>query len=112
MTDDNTGASCPQDDEIESVEAELKAAQRKVIPGYARRVIDIIAGLGIAAIAAAWLATPAQADPDDGGVGSGPSKVHFCPDTGQMVSWLAPCPSLITGPYLPGGLVPNSGGDR
>lgn len=69
----------------------------------------LLAAIGIAAVLAA---APAQADPDDGGVGSGPSKVHYCPDTGQMVSWLAPCPSLITGPYLPGGLVPNGGSDR
>lgn len=31
-----------------------------------------------------------------------PSKVYYCPDTGQMVPWLAPCPALVVGPRMPG----------
>lgn len=34
-------------------------------------------------------------------------KVTFCPDTGSYVSVMSPCPSLITGPYAPGGLEPD-----
>ncbi|BBX13762.1 MAG: hypothetical protein WBH51_21935 [Mycolicibacter algericus] len=35
------------------------------------------------------------------------STVYYCPDTGQVVGAFAPCPSLRTGPYRPGGLQPG-----
>lgn len=38
-----------------------------------------------------------------------PSKVYYCPDNGRMVPWLGACPSLVVGPYAPGGLQPNGG---
>jgi hypothetical protein len=65
-------------------------------------------------LAALVCAAPAAADPGpDCGLSDQrlcePSQVHYCPDTGQMVPWLAPCPSLSIGPYLPGGLTPNGG---
>lgn len=70
----------------------------------------------LAGIAAAALlgAAPASADPSsDCGLSDprlcDPSRVYYCPDTGSMVTWLAPCPSLSTGPYSPGGLTPNGG---
>lgn len=31
-----------------------------------------------------------------------PSKVYSCPSSGQMVTWLAPCPEYSTGPRWPG----------
>lgn len=31
-----------------------------------------------------------------------PSKVYYCPSTGQMVTWLAPCPEYGTGPHQSG----------
>lgn len=37
------------------------------------------------------------------------SDVHYCPDTGDMVGAFGACPSLVTGPYAPGGLRPNEG---
>lgn len=37
------------------------------------------------------------------------SDVYYCPDTGAVASAFAPCPSLVTGPYRPGGLRPNEG---
>jgi hypothetical protein len=33
---------------------------------------------------------------------------QYCPDTGRFIVGYAPCPVLITGPYLPGGLRPGS----
>ncbi|GFG68356.1 hypothetical protein MSEN_00760 [Mycolicibacter senuensis] len=35
------------------------------------------------------------------------SDVYYCPDTGQLVGAFAPSPSLLTGPYRPGGLQPG-----
>ncbi len=32
---------------------------------------------------------------------------QYCPDTGKFVVGYAPCPSLVVGPYAPGGLQPN-----
>lgn len=37
------------------------------------------------------------------------SDVYFCPDTGSVVGAFGACPSLVTGPYAPGGLRPNEG---
>lgn len=31
-----------------------------------------------------------------------PSKVYYCPSTGGMVTWLAPCPEYVTGPHQSG----------
>lgn len=35
--------------------------------------------------------------------------VYYCPDTGAVVGAFGACPSLVTGPYAPGGLQPNEG---
>ncbi|BBX21432.1 hypothetical protein MTER_08430 [Mycolicibacter terrae] len=35
--------------------------------------------------------------------------VYYCPDTGEVVGAFGACPSLVTGPYAPGGLQPNEG---
>jgi hypothetical protein len=65
------------------------------------------------AAAALLSAAPVSADPASCGFSDprlcDPSKVYYCPDTGQMATWLAPCPSLIQGPYLPGGRTPDGG---
>ncbi|MEB3034067.1 hypothetical protein [[Mycobacterium] nativiensis] len=37
------------------------------------------------------------------------SDVYYCPDTGRVVGPFGACPSLVTGPYAPGGLRPNQG---
>lgn len=37
------------------------------------------------------------------------SDVYYCPDTGKVVGAFGACPSLVTGPYAPGGLRPNRG---
>jgi hypothetical protein len=63
---------------------------------------------GILAAAALLAAAPAGADPADCGFRDpllcAPGQVRYCPDTRQMVGFLDPCASLITGPYSPGGL--------
>lgn len=69
---------------------------------------------GVMAAAAVFSAAPAGADPGSGCGYSdprlcNPSKVYFCPDTGQFGSWLAYCPSIVQGPYLPGGRTPDGG---
>jgi hypothetical protein len=38
-----------------------------------------------------------------------PSRMYFCPDSQQWVSWLQYCASLSQGPYLPGGRTPDGG---
>ncbi len=38
-------------------------------------------------------------------------KPQYCPDTGGFVVGFESCPSLLTGPYAPGGLEPNEGED-
>lgn len=35
--------------------------------------------------------------------------VYFCSDTGAVMGAFGACPSLVTGPYAPGGLRPNEG---
>lgn len=62
--------------------------------------------------AALGMAAPAGADPADcydqrlcGDLGD----VYYCPDTGAVVGAFGACPSLVTGPYAPGGLGPNEG---
>jgi hypothetical protein len=59
-------------------------------------------------------AAPASADPGSDCGFHDPrlcdlSKTYFCPDTGTYVPALAPCPSLVVGPYSPGGRTPNGG---
>jgi hypothetical protein len=67
------------------------------------------------AAAAVLSAAPASADPSAGCSGlndprlCNPSKVYYCPDTGQFGSWLSYCPSLVQGPYEPGGRTPEGG---
>lgn len=66
----------------------------------------------VAAAALLASAPPASADPTDcfdPRLCSDPGQVYYCPDTGQFGSIYAPCPSLVTGPYQPGGLTPNEG---
>ncbi|OBK83761.1 hypothetical protein [Mycolicibacter sinensis] len=61
-------------------------------------------GLGVAA--------PAHADPAgcfDQRLCGDLSDVYYCPDTGAVVGAFGACPSLVTGPYAPGGLRPNQG---
>jgi len=57
-------------------------------------------------------AATAQADPalcHDQRLCRDLSKVYYCPGTGAVVGPFASCPSLVTGPYAPGGLRPNTG---
>lgn len=59
-----------------------------------------------------WLAWPADADPYgpkcfDQRLCGDLGNVHYCPSTGGMVGPFTSCPSLVTGPYAPGGLQPN-----
>ncbi|MEB3019787.1 hypothetical protein [[Mycobacterium] crassicus] len=75
-------------------------------PGILFGIAALVASLGIG------LAASAGADPADcfdqrlcGDL----SDVYYCPDTGKVVGAFAPCPSLVTGPYAPGGLRPNQG---
>lgn len=69
----------------------------------------LLAGLVAAAL---FGAAPASADPDCGFHDPrlcDPSKMYFCPDSGQFVTWLQYCPALVLGPRLPGS--PPEGGD-
>lgn len=69
--------------------------------------------LGICLPAAGvWLPAVAAADPTpncDARYEACESGVQWCPDTASWVSAFQVCPSLVTGPYAPGGLVPNDG---
>jgi len=40
-----------------------------------------------------------------------PSRVYYCPDTRQFVTWMGTCPGLVTGltPPQPGGLTSDGG---
>jgi hypothetical protein len=69
---------------------------------------------GILAAATVLCAAPANAKPgSDCGFHDSrlcdPSRMYFCPDSQQWVSWLQYCASLSQGPYLPGGRTPNGG---
>lgn len=65
----------------------------------------------LAAAAGIGLASPAQATAlcYDERLCGDLGDVSYCPDSGKMVGPFAPCPSLVTGPYAPGGLRPNAG---
>ncbi|OBI06021.1 hypothetical protein AWC18_13915 [Mycolicibacter nonchromogenicus] len=66
----------------------------------------------LAAAAGIGLASPAQAGTAlcyDERLCGDLGDVSYCPDSGKMVGPFAPCPSLVTGPYAPGGLRPNAG---
>lgn len=69
-------------------------------------VAAFAAALGIG-LAAAAEAAPARCS--DQRLCGDLSDVYYCPDTGKVVGPFAPCPSLVTGPYAPGGLRPNQG---
>lgn len=40
-----------------------------------------------------------------------PSKAYYCPATGQIGTWMTPCSTYVTGPYAPGGPLPNGDDD-
>lgn len=66
----------------------------------------------LAAAAGIGLASTAQADTAlcyDQRLCGDLGDVSYCPDSGKLVGPFAPCPSLVTGPYAPGGLRPNEG---
>lgn len=77
---------------------------RSVAAAVSLIVAGSIATVGFAGVARAY---PSQCFDERlcGDLGD----VHYCPDTGGMVSALEPCESLVTGPYAPGGLRPNGG---
>ena len=68
---------------------------------------------GILAAAAVLSSAPATADPAGCGYHDprlcDPSRMYWCPDSQQWVSWLQYCGSLSQGPYLPGGRTPSGG---
>lgn len=66
-------------------------------------LIALVIGAAGAAVATPALCSDARLCGDDLG------DVYYCPDTGKVVGAFAPCPSLVTGPYAPGGLRPNQG---
>ncbi len=75
-------------------------------PALVFSTATLLASLGIG------LAGTAAADPAscfDERLCGDLSDVYYCPDTGSVVGPFAPCPSLVTGPYAPGGLQPNEG---
>ncbi|MCV7260537.1 hypothetical protein [Mycobacterium shimoidei] len=61
---------------------------------------------------AALTAAPAAAEPSDcfnPQMCADPGQVIYCPDTGGYVTaFSGSCPSLSVGPYLPGGLSPDT----
>jgi len=65
----------------------------------------------VLAAASVGFAAPASASPTcyDPLLCQDPGGVYFCPDTGQFVSVYGSCPSMVTGPYQPGGLQPGGG---
>jgi len=67
---------------------------------------SLVAGLGIG-LAATANAVPAHCY--DQRLCGDLSDVYFCPGTGRVVGPFGACPSLVTGPYAPGGLRPNEG---
>lgn len=77
-----------------------------------QRVFSIAAFVAVGIGMGMGLAGTADADPGycfDQRLCGDLDDVYFCPDTGAVVGAFSACPSLVTGPYAPGGLRPNQG---
>lgn len=80
-------------------------------PTFALTFVAGLLGVFVISLAAGF--ATAHADPARPCMATQPClQPQYCPDTGEFVVGYEPCPSLVTGPYAPGGLMPNGDSDR